>query len=714
LTDPVRQDGESLSDFATRIKEYREAQEPKAVEFDPRVVPNLPERPKSTDQLEMDAVLSSIDIVQAYQRWCNKMEPRVGNKTESIMVSCPNPAHPDRNPSAWLTLNKGDGGVGNCATCGGFDKYDIAAYFFGFNVPGYKDRDQFPNLRRMMAEALGYVVMQSGKDLWLERIDPVAAAEDEALAATVPDAPTDANTNNTTAPVVRVTVDGQTVAVLETWTSPALTPVCDATNSEPVDSSDVGGGVIREEPRVAAVDGNLEPEPTDGVQTTPDITFSEDADLGGPGFDWRTLGTLTPGTFMHEWMKQTSPLPHPEEYYFFCGLQVMGAAVGNKVVLSDFQAVRPNLIICLTGATSTGKSTAMGYMRNLLRRAFPWSPTDGTGVRTLDGLGSGEVMIDSFAHEVTDPVDPTKKTLVPINGYIEEDELEGLMAKANRANALYRTNLMKLFDSTMAVEARSRQHGAVYAQNHYMQLGTTVQPKRLSAILSKGDASSGFVNRFVFVFGTPKFRPTFISYRPNFDEAVELAQKLRAWAAPGRQVQIIDSQGVPMDPDAVAAWDVLVQTRIRPLEETEGPSSGRVELHCKKLMLLLAINQKMTIITKEHIADLSKLMDYLFGSFEVVDRNVGLTEVQECCDAILKYMTEHPTEPVTFRVLSKSSGAKSFDQYTRSRAMELLVGKDIVESPKKAGDRVVRYELMGDTPTPLATVTPIVKGVPFS
>lgn len=105
--------------------------------------------------VEIDGILN-IGIDEAYRKWCGKSEPNLTGKRESIMVSCPKPDHLDKNPSAWLNLDKGTWFCGGCQEGG--DGYDIAAYHFGYAVPGYKQGESFRKLRVDMAKSLGYRV----------------------------------------------------------------------------------------------------------------------------------------------------------------------------------------------------------------------------------------------------------------------------------------------------------------------------------------------------------------------------------------------------------------------------------------------------------------------------------------------------------------------------------------------------------------------------
>jgi hypothetical protein len=109
------------------------------------------------EQAALDQAIEQIGIVEAYMRWCRKMTPKLGTgQTESIKVSCPNPSHPDKNPSAWLNSKKD---VWHCAACNqGGDRWDMAAWWYGYDVPGYKDPVQFRELREKIGAELGFQI----------------------------------------------------------------------------------------------------------------------------------------------------------------------------------------------------------------------------------------------------------------------------------------------------------------------------------------------------------------------------------------------------------------------------------------------------------------------------------------------------------------------------------------------------------------------------
>jgi hypothetical protein len=132
----------------------QKADEPDYSEFVPEA------EPSTVVDDGLDGAFENIDIIDAYVRWCAKMTPDPKGKREGIMCSCPNPSHPDKDPSAWINLDKQVWTCGGCGFMGG-DMYDIAAWRFGFPVPEYKTNGDFPKLRRAMAADLGIVVKRT-------------------------------------------------------------------------------------------------------------------------------------------------------------------------------------------------------------------------------------------------------------------------------------------------------------------------------------------------------------------------------------------------------------------------------------------------------------------------------------------------------------------------------------------------------------------------
>lgn len=630
--DPKRPD-ETLEQYLARIRPKPEPP-PAPPTFDADLIPEeTPVNPRfQQEREEVDAVLGRMDIVEAYNRYCHKMHCDPKGKTQSIMVSCPFPGHEDKDPSAQMTTEKGDGGVGNCPLDGGFDKYDLAAWYYGFDVPGYKEGANFPELRRKMAEGMGYTFMVQGKDEWLVKSQP------------------------------------------ETQVPKMVSNVSTATGE------------------------TLPTTPQDPIQ------LDDWRDIERPKLDWRLLPFITSDTFMHEWMTETSQAHQPEEYFFFQGMMALGLAVGDKVHLKDETPVRPNMMICLVGGTGTGKSRSVRQFEHLLDEAIPFHETSGGGTKWIHSPGSGEDLIAQMIHWTQDPV--TKdKTFYPVRGMLYEDEFEGLMAKVNRMGSSYRPSLMKFFDSSRPVSTSSRTGGTHIARDHFLQVLTTTQPGRLGTLMTAGDATSGFLNRWLFVFGTPKYRPSISNVQVNIKDAATKLQTIRAWSSPGREVYL------DMDPTTVSLWDSFVQNQIRPLEDTDEVLVARIELQCKKLLLLMAINDRSTTVMEKHLESLSLMFPYLKSCYGIVEENVGHTELQDCIDAMKKYFINHPDEDVSMRILEKQSAARKYDQSTRLRAIEILTKSgEVNEVPHAKGAKVIRWKWVPDnapTGPGLATVTPL-------
>jgi hypothetical protein len=141
-------------------------------------------RPLSPIDEQIDTAIAGIDIIRAYAMWCGKMTPKVGSKTESIQISCPTKEHVDSHPSAWISLEKGDG-VFCCGASGaGGDKFSVAGYHFDIDPKG----SDFPQLKRAMARDLGVDVHESrsGREYV---VSPPRSAPVAATATTTPTRP---------------------------------------------------------------------------------------------------------------------------------------------------------------------------------------------------------------------------------------------------------------------------------------------------------------------------------------------------------------------------------------------------------------------------------------------------------------------------------------------------------------------------------------------
>lgn len=599
------QGGESLLDRMRRRMEEQGMRVPDTLlaktspppdptpEFDSDLIPDLGPGP-SQESLELDAWLNRIDILDAYRRWCGKMEPNVGSKRESVMVSCPRPGHADAHPSAWINLDKQ---VWVCGTCGfeGGDKFDIAAFKFGYDVPGYKQAGVFPKLKKEMIEDFFGVVV--GKD--------ITGKQQIAAPVYVPE-------------------ESEPESADATPATP-LTPQIPATPAEP------------------------EPEPQPLAKVTPLFDKMPEPDpekeLGYDPFqiDWRQLAPAE--TFLHAWMSAVTIDDIPEEFYLWMGLQALGMACGRDVVLSDNPTVKGNLFLCLYADTSSGKSRAVNNFSTLVREALPYDHTDMTsrGSRLVSLPGSPENLLDQFAKADLKDDPSTGKPLlkpVPVRALVSINELALLVSRSARQGSDFRPVMQDLFDCYDQIEFThsSRTRGVTYAERPFCSAITTTQTYSVKELMTKYDAISGFMNRWVYVRGHEK-SPQIIAPRPDLGVAVEKLKEIFDWTRTRRELSFED--------DALELWRDAFFNYIHPLKRREGTMGlmARVDLILKKVILLLCVNEKLDTIPKHIVERALLLLEYLMHSYEFMGASLNRTSFEThrefVIDRLRKWMEKH-------------------------------------------------------------------------
>lgn len=470
---------------------------------------------------EIDQLTNGIDILDAYAKWCGKMVPKVGKKTESIMISCPMPDHRDRTPSAWINTDKQ---TWYCGTCNfGGDKYDIAAFHYG--IDDYKTGKNFPDLKRRIAEDEGYVIKRTMTGV--EYIEPIREESDSTL--------------------------------------PALA------GAEPAE-------------HFGANPDKSEPDDDD------DEDDDDEQDTGPLGLD---LNRLTPmdSKFLRPLMDIACTDDAPWEFYFWQGLQLLGLAVGRDTVLDDRHPVTGNLFLCLTSDTGNRKSTTINAIRKLVREAFPYDQKDpvNEGVKIIGEPGSAEHLIDAFNKPVYDPDDEKEKEVLrfaPVRGLVEYSEFSMLTSRGSRSGSALKPTLHSFYDCEDEVSTGSRAHGDTIAHEPFAAVITTVQPKVLRELLTRDDALSGFLNRWIFVYGTTKPVVPYGGKRLRLDRCVDPLRGIRAW---GAMHKVRYPDGLRLSPEAADIYRGFYVDTIEPAKEADNSSLlTRIDLTMKKLALLFA------------------------------------------------------------------------------------------------------------------------------
>lgn len=596
--------------------------EPPAPQFAQELIPDVTSDYQRTEEdLELDRILDGVGIVEAYSRWCGKMTPKVTTgRTESIMVSCPKPSHADKNPSAWLNTEKN---TWYCAGCTeGGDGYDIAAYHHGYPVPGYKDGAMFHKLRRSMGEDLGYTFNKKtggGYDL----VPPVV------VLASPPPAPVPAPRPNPTVPTETDPAGVQAVQEQPVAGHLSLVPP-----PAPLDFAPLATGIPAEVDVPSATVISIDPE-ADAYD--PEL----DSDSSIPRFDWRAALAGYEDTFLYQWCVATSADYSPEEYHLFSGLLLLGLAGGRDVLMEDDRPVMANLAICLLGKTGSGKSTAQNYIGKAIGYAMPENDLGilVEGVRYVGEVASGEALIGEFSKQVQGAVTGH----VPIKGYVEFSELSTLLAKSSLSGSTLKGKIMDFIDGRGVIVNSSQTHGRKMAKDAFAAFSTSSQPRALRKLLDGQDSASGYLNRWLYVAGPNKDRPSFFG-----GQAVSMTSalnKLSGIAIASQKKNPTDPpRFMPVAPDAAGAFTDFFRPVHKMIMDSDNDMVARLEIHYKKLMLCHALNRHAAVVDLADVSFIEKLHPYLLQTFRMVGAQIGKSQGQEFVDRVLNYIRRKEVE----------------------------------------------------------------------
>lgn len=595
----------------------------------------------------LDQFVDSIDIIDAYAKWCGKMTPSVNGKREGIKISCPNPAHPDKDPSAWINLDKQAWFCGGCQEGG--DAHDIAAYNMGYPVPGYKQGEMFHELRERMAESFGFRIKQvpGGKVHWIEGVsnDPSPSVPPVPQAPPVGNSPT----TNSSTDIVQ--------------------------NSEPNEAS------------------------SNVVQMWADDSGEEDLVIY-PTINWRKL--IPEDTFLYEYMQACTNDDAPEEYHFWHGLMALGLVCGRKVTLDDTQPVYGNLLLCILGATGTGKSRSRRHLNTVLQEVAPYHE-DGTqtrGVKLLPKPGSGEYLVKQFYYEGKDPGQNRSLGPQSVTGIVDFDELSGLLSVANRQGSTMKPTIMQFADATSDVKIGSLMRGDFIAHEPFCSIIASTQPKAVRTMLNRNDTGSGFLNRWIFAGGKEKQIEVLggerSSIKIDLTRATEELQKVYGWAGFSRSIKI--------DDDAFQAYENFFRRVLEPTKKKdETDLLKRIDLITKKLMLLLTINLRLESVPLHVVQAVIELFDYVLECYGILNSNIGITLMQDVMNEMQRHILRHQTKTgrgASVRDIGRYVSRKNYSLEQIKRALDVMTDLDIIElepkPPSNMGRPTVRYRVVGE------------------
>lgn len=563
----------------------------------------------SAEEIALDTDIAAITVVDAYNRWAGKKQIQYTGQTE-IKMSCPKPDHPDRNPSAWMNQDKG---TWYCAGCGeGGDIWDIAAYHYGYPVPGYKSNNtQFRELRERIALGMGYQKYITSSGTVLSRTPPVLE----------PDPP-----------------------LSEEETEESLT--------SGVPNNVVQLFDVEDEEYAAAVGQKV------------------------AAIDWRAI--TSPDTFLGAWMAETTKDTCPEEYHFWTGMMALGFAAGRNRVLADNPTVVPNIFVCLTGPSGTGKSRAKAHLKRVLTEALPFdvSAQLPTGAKLGGTPGSGEVLVDTLSHQIDDPSDPTNtlKKDWPIRVYFEFDEMATLVSRGSRMGSTLKQYLMEAYDAPYSINTSSRGHGNSFALQPYAQTLTTTQNRSIREVVTQKDEAAGFVNRWIFVTGPRKPQKAINTHVTDYAVPAKYLRTINTRTLTPKEVGFTD--------EALDAFEAFYKEVFAMKDKAEETTAifNRIDLLLKKITLLFAINDNADTVQLIHVERMKALYPYLLDVYGVVRLEMSTPEStlleQRIAGAVVRYYDRHKKAMTMsyIRKLIKDVESKQLDETIKHMIrFELLI-----------------------------------------
>jgi hypothetical protein len=619
----------------------KSTEETAATHSEEDLLPELNERSES--DLELDRIVEKVDVLEAYRRWCGKSQPVVGNQREGIKISCPKPDHPDNNPSAWINLDEGHGGLWFCGGCQvGGDKLDIAAYHFGFDVPGYKNGANFHRLREAIAEDYGYRIKKVPGGTVIQ------APEDEPAASE----------------------------------SPQITNLLGETDKSTVPARE----------KTDDKESNVIP-----LHAVPEDEETNREKVSYPDVPWRDI--VPEDTFLRDYMEATCNDDAPESYHYWHGLIALGHAAGRRVHLEDKFPIYGNFLLCLLGATGVGKSNSRRHLTEVLRAVLPFrdSGLDTSGCKIVPVPGSGEVLIKAFQYEARDPSNP-KLSLGyrPVNGIVNISEFAALMAIASRQGSTLVNIIQQFADCDNEPAIMSLRSGTMSASEPFCTVTSSTQPKAIRKLLSKYDAASGFLNRWVFAGGIPKKEEVLggshSSRVIDLSESIDKLRKVAGWAGIPRTVTV--------PPDVFKEMEIFWDTVVTPsVENDESDLLSRLRLTLKRIILLNCVNEHRTEATLEMINNLKPLFKYLVSCYAILNENIGMTLGKELVADIENYtqkIMKQTNHGASVRDLSHSMHDKYPIEMVK-KTLDIMVSLDMIELEPKAkgpGRPTIRYRMV--------------------
>lgn len=418
-------------------------------------------------------------------------------------------------------------------------------------------------------------------------------------------------------------------------------------------------------------------------------------------YDWRDILARSPAnqngntTFLQEFCAAVERDTTPTEYNLFLGFQMLGLLAGHDVVAEDAPNVSAVFGLCLVGKTGTGKSRSTDHAFTLLRKVWP-PQKNGTGVHIHSSAFSGQMVVKALVHLEEDPSNPKAPPIpIPQRALFEYPEFSEVAAGGSNQGSILKTKIHEILDgkSGKPIQYQSLGQGPLVAENPFASIITTTQTDRIRDLLKKNDKTSGFMNRFLFLFGKEKAGRARGKVNIDLSKAEEELQKVRGYAT-------TKTRCLPWEPDADELLEKIYEITIDTLKKQDtNDILTRLDLHFKRMILAFAINERAESIQRHHVEMAAELIPYTVRCFGEAIGALLMSEDKEICDWLLDKIRDYEKKERTKgnattagpsgRDLRQYYKHKGWEDWRVKRALDALVSIGALIKAKQAGKRGV-------------------------
>lgn len=444
---------------------------------------------------------------------------------------------------------------------------------------------------------------------------------------------------------------------------------------------------------------------TDSATDGPD---DDDAprDYVGPTYDWREIMAISPvhssgvatffSTFCEEAAKDTTPV----ELNLFYAMLGAGLVAGNNISFDDVKPVTCVFGICSVAHSGAGKSRASNHILDRIRNPTGGAMGHGLGVDIHSTVFSGQAMVASLERYESDPSRPKDPgRLVPVHAVFEYPELSEVASGGGIQGSILKSKMHEVLDHKSEIQYRSQNAGVVRAVNPFASIMTTTQTKRIKDLLKKDDTSSGFMNRFLFLMGSPRKQLARGKIALDFTLADEKLAEIDEYAQTPRVLDWTD--------EADAYWEKVHDEVIVPLKEADTQDIlTRLDLNIKRMILVFAVNERAGFIDRHHVEMAEALIPYLVKCYEAVIGALLSTANREMSDWLMTKIHDLEKKALAKKVDPASAGPTQpelkryykhkhdWDDWKVTRAIKELIEAGLVvakEAQGKRGQTTTRY-----------------------